>query len=323
MSTQSIELTGIKARGFHGVFDFEKREGQDFIVDVNVLTAHLDVAAVNDDLNHTVDYALIAKAVTDRITGEPFDLIEALAWTIAGDIYDLCVQKLPQQAGDGVQVMVTVHKPHAPIDAEFSDVSVTVHRQPAFQAPPAHTPSLYGRGFGGWGVVSVGANVGDARAAVAGALDALDGHPSITVEKRSSLYVSAPVGGIEQDDFINATAVVSTKLSAQELLAVCQGIELAYGRTRDVRWGPRTLDMDLIRFVPSAPETPWAADDARCELQQEDPLLTLPHPEAHNRAFVLVPWAEISPNATVHVDGQVVSINDRIRQLGPQGVERV
>jgi dihydroneopterin aldolase len=114
-----ITLTGLRARGFHGVFPEEKRDGQEFITDVVV---HLDTAAAaaTDDLDLTVNYAEVAAAVLSVITGEPFDLIETVAGRIAQSVLD----SQPVAAA----VEVTVHKPGAPIKADFADVAVTVRR---------------------------------------------------------------------------------------------------------------------------------------------------------------------------------------------------
>jgi dihydroneopterin aldolase/2-amino-4-hydroxy-6-hydroxymethyldihydropteridine diphosphokinase len=91
-----------------------------------------------------------------------------------------------------------------------------------------------------------------------------------------------PVGGPEQPDFLNAVVLVTTRLTARELLAACQSIEAGQGRERVVRWGPRTLDIDLIRYG---------------DLLSADPLLELPHPRAEQRAFVLTPWLAVDPQA--------------------------
>lgn len=304
MTDDRITLTGLKARGFHGVFDFEKREGQDFVVDV-VLHADHARAGASDRLEDTINYADVAQIVADRVTGEPFDLIEALAWAIAGDLVDV--------AGS---VEVTVHKPQAPIEQDFQDVSVTVCRSGTGR-------QSQGLVRGGQAVIGVGANMGQPAETVQSAMDALDLHPHITELQRSSLYRSTPVGGVEQDDFINAVIAVETTLSAHELLGVCQGVELAHGRTRDVRWGPRTLDLDLIRFTPHERLAQGAdLSDAGAELTFNDPVLTLPHPESGNRAFVLTPWHEIDPSATIEVDGTTLTLRERLEELGDQGVER-
>ncbi len=113
-----IVLTGLRVRGRHGVLDFERRDGQDFVVDA---TLWLDSrpAAASDDLADTVDYGALARSVLAVVEGEPVDLIETLAQRIA----DVCL------VDDRVQwTEVTVHKPAAPIDATFTDVALTIHR---------------------------------------------------------------------------------------------------------------------------------------------------------------------------------------------------
>lgn len=118
MNDDRIELTGIKAKGFHGVFDHERQTGQDFIVDV---TLWLDLvgAAAGDDLSETVDYGELAKAVVTEITGPPVNLIETLADRIART----CLE-----TGGVNSVEVRVHKPQAPVPVEFTDVTVTIRR---------------------------------------------------------------------------------------------------------------------------------------------------------------------------------------------------
>lgn len=114
-----IELKGLKAYGHHGVFDFEKREGQDFIVD---MTCWLDLkpAAESDDLNDTVSYADLAEIAHGVITGEPFDLIEKVSGVIADQVMNTYEQI--------IAVEVAVHKPQAPIPREFADVAVIARR---------------------------------------------------------------------------------------------------------------------------------------------------------------------------------------------------
>ena len=114
-----IVLSGVRGRGFHGVFEHERREGQEFLVDV-ALTVDLAAAGASDDLVDTVNYGEIGAAALARIEGEPFDLIERLAEVIAGDA-------LSHSAVD--EVTVTVHKPQAPVGVPFGDVTVSVTRQ--------------------------------------------------------------------------------------------------------------------------------------------------------------------------------------------------
>lgn len=113
-----ITLTGLAAVGYHGVFDHERRDGQQFIVDV-VVELDIRAAATSDDVAHTVNYADVAARVEGHITGEPVNLIETLAERIAQDVLGVYLV---------TAVEVTVHKPSAPIPSTFSDVAVTIRR---------------------------------------------------------------------------------------------------------------------------------------------------------------------------------------------------
>ncbi|WNV91760.1 dihydroneopterin aldolase [Umezawaea sp. Da 62-37] len=118
MTADRITLTGLRVRGHHGVFEHEKRDGQDFLVDV---TAWLDLsrAAASDDLADTLHYGELAEGVAAIVAGKPYDLIEALAGRIADEV----------MVDDRLHaVEVTVHKPSAPIPLSFADVSVTIRR---------------------------------------------------------------------------------------------------------------------------------------------------------------------------------------------------
>ncbi len=134
--------------------------------------------------------------------------------------------------------------------------------------------------------IGLGGNVGDAAATLRKAILALDGLPRTRLLAASRLFRTAPVGGIQQADFINAVASVYTRLSANELLEALFAIERAHGRdrVREQRWGPRTLDLDLLMH-----------GEAVIDIDG----LTLPHPRMHERAFVLVPLVEIAPDLQV------------------------
>jgi 2-amino-4-hydroxy-6-hydroxymethyldihydropteridine diphosphokinase len=137
-------------------------------------------------------------------------------------------------------------------------------------------------------VVSLGANVGDPKAnldlAVALLREATD------VIAVSSYLPTKPVGGPEQPDYLNAVAIVDSELPAKDLLALLNGIETAMGRTREIHWGPRVIDLDLIQYGG---------------LLVSDEKLTLPHPRAHERRFVLAPWFEIEPEAILLTHGRI------------------
>lgn len=131
-------------------------------------------------------------------------------------------------------------------------------------------------------VLSLGSNLGDRRAHLDAAVSALS--REVSVEAVSPVYETAPVGGPPQDAYLNAVVIATTDLSPREVVALCQRVEASEGRERLERWGPRTLDVDLIAY-----------DD----LVSDDPVATVPHPRAHERSFVLVPWLDVDPDAVL------------------------
>jgi 2-amino-4-hydroxy-6-hydroxymethyldihydropteridine diphosphokinase len=141
--------------------------------------------------------------------------------------------------------------------------------------------------------IALGSNVGRREKNIEAALNALQTTRGVEVVKVSSLFETEPVGGPEeQPKFINAAAHLRTALSPERLLAVCTRIEDLLGRKRDIRWGPRTIDLDLLIYEHEI---------------RADPDLTLPHPLMHERRFVLEPLAEIAPDLVHPVLEQTVS----------------
>lgn len=132
--------------------------------------------------------------------------------------------------------------------------------------------------------LGLGSNLGDREGNIAAAVARLAAWPGVTVERVSSLYETAPVGYTDQPDFLNAVVRVRTTLTPRELLAACLAVERELGRERKIRWGPRTIDIDVLFF-----------DDAVVETDE----LTLPHPRFHERCFVLVPLAEVAGDTPV------------------------
>jgi 2-amino-4-hydroxy-6-hydroxymethyldihydropteridine diphosphokinase len=156
-------------------------------------------------------------------------------------------------------------------------------------------------------VLSLGANLGDRAAALRAALVALKDDGLVA---RSTLYETPPWGPVEQPPYLNAIAIVRGERDAAGWLARAHELEQAAGRTRDVRFGPRTLDVDVIS-VTGDDGTPVLSDD---------PALTLPHPRAHERAFVLVPWLTLDPLAVLPGRGAVA---DLVRALPAEDVDAV
>jgi len=131
-------------------------------------------------------------------------------------------------------------------------------------------------------VLALGTNLGDREAVLRSAVEALGGVEGLAVGRVSPVVETAPVGGPDQPNYLNAVLLGRTSMSPPELLRTCQQVEQDHDRVHDVRWGPRTLDVDIIAYGTTV---------------QDDPLLTLPHPRAHERGFVLTPWALADPEA--------------------------
>ncbi|HEY0559312.1 MAG TPA: dihydroneopterin aldolase [Frankiaceae bacterium] len=279
-----IRLAGLRVRGTHGVYEHERRDGQDFVVDV---TLELDLrrAATSDDVADTVHYGELAQALAAVVAGPPVDLLETLATRLAA----VCLADARVRAAE-----VTVHKPQAPIPLDFADVAVTLRR---------------GRRV----VLALGSNVGDRLGHLRAALE---GMAPLGIEPRAvSPVVETPfLGGEGAGDVLNAVVVAESALDGPALLAACRRLEADRDRQRAVRWGDRTLDVDVVAVGPLGGE-----------LASADPLLTLPHPAAQDRWFVVAPWAAVEPAATLPVDGRPVPVVDlaaRLATVQPGGVRR-
>ncbi|MEU8364992.1 2-amino-4-hydroxy-6-hydroxymethyldihydropteridine diphosphokinase [Nonomuraea sp. NPDC048882] len=151
-------------------------------------------------------------------------------------------------------------------------------------------------------VLSLGSNLGHRFQTLQGAVDTLFDAPGLEFVKASPVYETDPVGGPEgQRPFLNAIVVAETTLAPRTLLERAQGVENAFGRVREERWGPRTLDIDLIVVGDQV---------------SDDPDLTLPHPRAHERAFVLVPWSKADPEGVVPGHGRVAELLEAVEEQG-------
>ena len=151
--------------------------------------------------------------------------------------------------------------------------------------------------------VGLGSNLGERETLIGQALDELAALPDTTLVRVSSLYDTEPVGVIEQPRFLNAVAMLDTELTARQLLWNLQRIEARLGRTRSQRWGPRTMDLDLLLYG---------------DLVIEEDDLRLPHPELAQRAFVLVPLVELDPQVTHPASGlSVVQMLSRLEHKSP------
>lgn len=169
-------------------------------------------------------------------------------------------------------------------------------------------------------VLALGSNLGDRLANLQGGVDALlgpsgpgspaPGSPGLALVALSPVYETVPVGGPPQPEYLNAVLIAETTLPATALLRRGQAVEAAFGRVRQEVWGPRTLDVDVIVYG---------------DVVSDDPELTLPHPRARERAFVLAPWLDADPDAEIPGQGRVAELLDAAvaRNGGQPGVRRL
>ncbi|MER7063095.1 2-amino-4-hydroxy-6-hydroxymethyldihydropteridine diphosphokinase [Streptomyces albidoflavus] len=155
-------------------------------------------------------------------------------------------------------------------------------------------------------VISLGSNLGNRLETLQGAVDALEDTPGLRVKAVSPVYETEPWGVDpgSQPSYFNAVAVIRTTLPPGSLLERAQAVEEAFHRVRDERWGPRTLDVDIVAYAG---------------VVSADPELTLPHPHAHERAFVLAPWHDVDPEAELPGHGPV---DELLSALAGDGLTR-
>lgn len=152
--------------------------------------------------------------------------------------------------------------------------------------------------------LALGANLGDKLENMREAVRLLEADGRCTVVARSSIYVTKPVGVEDQPDFVNAVIEVKTSLTPVDLLKLCNDVEGRLGRERTIRWGPRVIDIDILLYEGAA---------------VDEPNLTIPHPQMKERAFVLVPLAEIAPD--LELPGGPTA-REAAKRIGENGIER-
>ena len=329
-----IALKGLGALANHGVYDFERDRNQRFSADI---VMWVETAGTADDIAATVSYADIADEAMAVLTGTAVDLIETLAETIASRV-------MSHEGVVGTEV--TVHKPDAPIDHPFADVSVTVragqtdamplslslkgiyeaedgsvltgeieaygHAQAPSPAEQEHREALPSRRAAHAAeaqheedtsrpahlrsrrvVLAIGGNLGDVPVTLMHTVEALSYMEGFQIDDVSPIMRTKPVlapGQAPQPDYWNAVVVGSAIATPDELFAQTSRIERELGRERHERWGARTVDIDIIQIEG---------------LASSDPVLTLPHPRAKERAFVLAPWLLCDPDAILEGVGRV------------------
>lgn len=259
-----IRIEQLRVFAHHGVFAEEQAKGQTFQVNA-VLYMDIHRAGLEDNLFYTIDYGQVCQFITDWMQQNTYQLLEAVAEKLSKAIllkYD-----------NVTAVELEIRKPEAPISLPLGCVSVKVYRR-------WHTVYL-----------AMGSNIGDKVQYISGAIRALTAHPQIKVKKVSDLIQSKPYGVLDQEDFLNGVLEIETLLAPEELLDAMHDIEDAAGRVRVRRWGPRTLDLDLLFYD---------------KLVYESENLVIPHADLQNRDFVLEPLSTLAPNYRHPILGKTV-----------------
>ena len=265
-----IRIKRLEVFANHGVLEEENKLGQKFLVSVN-MGVNARIPGQSDDLSDSVNYARVSELICQEAQGHTFRLIERLAEHLA--------ERILLTFSQVQSVDLEIEKPWAPVRIPLETVSVAIHRR--------------------WHQVylGIGSNLGDKQANLDRAVELLQQHPHNRNLLVSGYIVTEPVGEVEQDDFLNGAVGMETLQTPEELLQEIGAIEQDLKRVRQVHWGPRTIDVDILLY-----------DD---EILHTD-TLTIPHPEMHKRAFVLQPLAEIAPYAVHPVYRQTVADLEKI-----------
>lgn len=251
----TVIIKNLECFGRHGVLKEENILGQKFVVSAKMLTKD----AKNDDISTAVNYAEVSKFITKYVSENIFKLIETLADSLALNIL---------RNFNVSQIELKIDKPFAPVGLPLETVGVIVCRK---------WKSAY---------LGLGSNVGNKRDYLDMAIKELEANKNIIVTKVSDFIETEPYGYTDQDHFLNGAAEIKTLLTPYELLEYTSAIEEKAGRKREIHWGPRTLDVDILLYEDF--------------IGQEDKL-SIPHIDMHNREFVLKPLCQIAPYAVHNV----------------------
>lgn len=217
----TIKIENLKIFAYHGVFDEEKENGQDFYVN-GILKSNLKKAGMTDELQNSTHYGEVCLQIKKTLTEAKYDLIERACERVIEDIL-LCFPLIQE-------VTLELKKPHAPIPMEFESVSVEMTR--------------------GWHKVFIafGSNMGEKEKYIKDAIQKILDSRYFRNVRVSDFYYSTPYGGVSQDDFVNGVFEAETMFEPYELLDFLHDLEAQAERVREQHWGPRTLDLDIIFY---------------------------------------------------------------------------
>lgn len=214
-----IKIYGLKFTAFHGVYDEEKQNGQEFIIDCKF---SLDTSTCGDDLTKTIHYGEVSLDIVDFCTKNRVDLLEMLGNSLA----KFLLIKYPLMQ----ELTLTIHKPNAPIPTAFDDVTLTIKRG-------NYTAYL-----------ALGSNLGEKEENLNSVIELIEQDENITLLKKSNFIVTPPYGVEDQPDFLNGVIKVKTIYTPYELLEFCEKAEKLANRVKTRVWGERTLDVDILSY---------------------------------------------------------------------------
>lgn len=266
-----IIIKNLNLFGYHGVRECEKKDGQNFCFNIEILL-NKNSFLNGDDLENTINYSEVIRLVKKINSSNKFNLLETFSQTIAEDIMKMSplVEK----------VTVKIEKTSPPIKENLESVGVEYvlngKRESKNKFKKVET-DVY---------LSLGSNVGDRENNLRKAVDLISSNPNINVVKVSSIYETEPMYFKDQDYFYNIIlqARVCGELTPFEIIGFLKGIEYGFGRRTRNKCGPRIIDIDLLYYG---------------EMVIESDFLTIPHPRIEERKFVLVPLSEIAPEFTI------------------------
>ena len=265
-----ITLSKMEFEGHTGCLDFEKTDGQKFIVSLDLFVERIR-GCYTDELADTIDYANIFEVTKEVVTSDSGNLIEALAQKISDAVL---------KADNRIcKVQVTVSKPQAPVKGIFETMEVSIERRRKEFV-----------------ILSIGSNLGDREANILAAEEALQAIPGNEGFRFASIYETEPVGLEDQPYFLNTCVGFYTDIEPFDLLDKIHVIENDLHRRREIHWGPRTIDIDIIFY----------GDEVIMK-----PELTIPHPRWYLRSFVTVPLRELKDVGQEHPDDKEVSLYRR------------
>lgn len=248
-----IHIKDLEIIGFHGAIPEEKVLGQKFVLSFE-LDVDLRQAGKNDDLTKTVHYGELAQKVEEEFTKTSYDLIEKAA----EEICEFVLLNYPLVK----KVKLLLKKPWAPTRKHVEYVAVEIERK---------WSKVY---------IAAGSNLGDKEETLKEAIDKIDKRKDCVVTKVSNFYTTDPVGYEDQDKFVNCVFEIDTLQTPSELMDTLLEVEKDFKRERIIRWGPRTLDLDIIFYN---------------DIISYDEHILIPHPRAHERQFVMKPMCDINP----------------------------